>query len=69
MCSVKKGQEIDIPVLGVNLDKSLWGEDAMEFKYVLIHISLRRLTSSAISFTDRSVGTLCQRILGQFQVE
>lgn len=43
MCSVKKGQEIDIPVLGVNLDKSLWGEDAMEFKYVLIHISLRRL--------------------------
>ena len=32
MCSVRKGQEVEIPMLAVNIDKSLWGEDAMEFK-------------------------------------
>ncbi|KAF9265256.1 cytochrome P450 [Marasmius fiardii PR-910] len=29
---VKKGQQIQIPILGINRDKTLWGEDAEEFK-------------------------------------
>ncbi|KAF9077282.1 cytochrome P450 [Rhodocollybia butyracea] len=30
--SIQKGQTIFIPILALNRDKSLWGEDAMEFK-------------------------------------
>jgi len=31
---IVKGQTLTIPILTVNRLKSLWGEDAMEFKYV-----------------------------------
>ncbi|KAJ3878551.1 cytochrome P450 [Lentinula edodes] len=30
--SVQKGQTIFVPILAINRDKSLWGEDSMEFK-------------------------------------
>ncbi|KAJ7225002.1 cytochrome P450 [Mycena rebaudengoi] len=30
--SIRKGQEIYLPLLAVNTDKALWGEDAAEFK-------------------------------------
>lgn len=29
---IKKGQNIDVPILAVHLSKELWGEDATEFK-------------------------------------
>jgi len=29
---VHKGQTIQIPILGINQDKSIWGEDALEFR-------------------------------------
>lgn len=30
-----KGENVVIPILAMNRDKAIWGEDAMEFKYVL----------------------------------
>lgn len=32
---VTKGQTLLIPILAINRDKSIWGEDAMEFKSVI----------------------------------
>lgn len=31
---VKKGQTMMVPILAMNRDKSIWGEDAKEFRYV-----------------------------------
>ena len=31
---VKKGQIIRVPIIAVNRLKDIWGEDALEFKYV-----------------------------------
>lgn len=32
--SIPKGQIMHIPILAVNTDKEIWGDDAAEFKYV-----------------------------------
>ncbi len=32
---IRKGQTIMIPVVTVNRDEALWGEDAMKFRFVL----------------------------------
>ena len=32
---VRKGQSVMIPIGLINRDKSIWGEDATEFKFVL----------------------------------
>ena len=31
---VRKGQTIAIPIFPINLDKSIWGDDSMDFKLV-----------------------------------
>jgi hypothetical protein len=37
---VKKGQLMLIPIVAVNRDKSIWGEDANEFRQAIInHLS------------------------------
>ena len=33
-CRVKKGQVLEIPILALNRDKSIWGQDALEFRSV-----------------------------------
>ena len=33
-CRVSKGDTIFIPILVINRSKEIWGEDALEFKYV-----------------------------------
>ena len=32
---IRKGQRIIVPILALHTAKSVWGEDALEFKYVL----------------------------------
>lgn len=34
MNRVKKGETVFIPIIAINRDKSIWGEDAKEFKSV-----------------------------------
>ena len=33
-CRVRKGQTLMIPILALNRDKSIWGQDALEFRSV-----------------------------------
>lgn len=35
---VKKGTMVLIPILAVNRDKSIWGQDSMEFMYVYVSL-------------------------------
>ncbi|KAL0065065.1 hypothetical protein AAF712_007901 [Marasmius tenuissimus] len=49
---VKKGQPIVVPILAINKDKSLWGEDAEDFKYVLAR-TLGRATRGSELHTGR----------------
>lgn len=33
--SIAKGNKVMLPILAANRSKEIWGEDALEFKYVL----------------------------------
>ena len=33
---IRKGQRIAVPILALHTAKSVWGEDALEFKYVSV---------------------------------
>lgn len=35
---IKKGQTLIIPILAMNRDKSIWGQDSMEF--MLVHVAI-----------------------------
>lgn len=34
VCRVSKGTPVFVSIIAINRDKSIWGEDAMEFKWV-----------------------------------
>ena len=54
---IRKGQSVTIPIGLINRDISIWGEDAAEFKFVLLLI-LFLIGYLTFSFLDRSVGQI-----------
>ena len=57
---IRKGQSVMIPINLINRDKSIWGEDATEFKLVLFLFSLLFGYSTCFFFSslDLSVGRI-----------
>ena len=54
---IRKGQSVTIPIGLINRDISIWGEDAAEFKFVLLLI-LFLIGYLTFSFLDQSVGQI-----------
>lgn len=68
---INKGQEMVIPILALNRSKSLWGEDAMEFKYVHNSIDMIYYACSVniiLFFVDQNDGNRYQKLSQPSQV-
>ena len=58
---IRKGQSVTIPIGLINRDISIWGEDAAEFKFVLLlnlFLIVFLIDYLTFSFLDRSVGQI-----------
>ena len=55
---IRKGQSVMIPVAVIHRDKSIWGDDATEFKLVLFLISLLFSYPTCFFLLDLSVGRM-----------
>lgn len=52
-CRISKGDGIFIPILAINVAKSIWGEDAETFKYVALKLLVCAVTDLFSDSPDR----------------
>lgn len=64
---INKGEIVIIPILAVNRDKSIWGEDAMEFRSLMFWLVQITVYLSPHTLIDQKDGNQFQKLRGASQ--